>query len=66
MPPAVRNRARAVSVRSRSISSLRPAAVTLNDTKHAAGGGGLTIPACHWPWNGTAGNRAAGSEATAY
>ena len=66
MPPWVRKRARAVSVFSRSISSPRPAAVTLNETKQAAGGGGLTIPACHGPWNGIAGSRAAGSEATAY
>ena len=66
MPPWVRNRARAVSVCSSSISSARLAAVTLNDTKQAAGGGGLAIPACEGPWNGTAGSRAAGSGATAY
>ena len=44
MPPWVRNRARAVSVCSSSISSARSAAVTLNDTKQAAGGAGWRFP----------------------
>ena len=54
-PPAVRNRARSVSVRSSSPSARRSAAVTSNTAKQAAGGGGETIPAWCRPWNGTAG-----------
>ena len=57
VPPAVRNRARSVIVRSRSVSSARPSAVTLNETTTVCRCGWGRMPAWCRPWNGTAGSR---------
>ncbi len=44
-PPAVRNRARSVMVRSSSARPARSGAITSKDANIAAVGGGVTIPA---------------------
>ncbi len=64
IPPAVRKRARAVMVRSRSVSSPRPSAVTLNESMIVWRCGLGRMPAWYRPWNGTAGSRPASISAS--
>ena len=52
-PPAVRKRARSVMVRSRSARSARLSAMTSRETKAAAAGCGVRMPAWWAPWKGT-------------
>ncbi len=56
VPPAVRNRARSVTVWNSSTRSARLCAVALNDTTAVAGDGLGRMPAWYFPWNGTAGS----------
>jgi len=57
VPPAVRKRARSVTVWNRSVSSARFAAVASNDTTAVARDDSGRMPAWYFPWNGTAGRR---------
>ncbi len=57
VPPAVRKRARAVSVANRPASSARPAAVTVKATTMVRRAGLARMPGWCRPWNGTAGSR---------
>ncbi len=59
VPPAVRNLALAVIVRSRSVSSARLSAVTLNETTAVCRDGGRPIADWCRPWKGTGGSRSA-------
>ncbi len=56
VPPAVRNRARSVTVWNSSTRSARLCAVALNDTTAVAVDGLGRMPAWYLPWNGTAGS----------
>ncbi len=56
MPPAVRKRARSVTVWSNAVSEALSAAVTSKDTTAVAREGGGRMPAWCLPWNGTAGS----------
>ncbi len=56
VPPAVRNRARSVTVWNRSTRSARLSAVASNDTTVVAFDGAGRMPAWCFPWNGTGGS----------
>ena len=56
VPPAVRNLARSVIVRNRSVSSARPSAVALNEITAVWRCDCGRMPAWYLPWNGTGGS----------
>jgi hypothetical protein len=56
VPPAVRNLARSVIVRNRSVSSARPSAVALNEITAVWRCDRGRMPAWYLPWNGTGGS----------
>lgn len=58
VPPAVRKRARSVTVWNRSRSEALSSAVTSNDTTAVARAGAGRMPAWYLPWKGTAGSLA--------
>jgi hypothetical protein len=65
VPPAVRNLARAVIVRNRSVSSARPSAVALNEITAVCRCACGRIPAWYRPWNGTGGSAPAWARSSA-